>query len=78
MTHESLKEMQKLQYAVCRGCEFIGKYGVIGMKEMGTRITGFGVAEVGRAPLLGSLSDAQWKEGMDVYLKYIEATEKEL
>ncbi|KAI5288515.1 hypothetical protein KEM54_005151 [Ascosphaera aggregata] len=73
-----LFEMQKLQYAVCRGCEFISKYGVIGMKEMGSRVTGFGDAKVGRAPLLGGLSDEQWKEGMDVYLKYIEETENEL
>jgi 2-keto-3-deoxy-L-rhamnonate aldolase len=56
-THEEIK---KLQYAVSTAEEFIGRWGIVGIKEGVQRVLGMGTLEGGRLPLKGKLPDGEW------------------
>ncbi|KAB5540248.1 dihydrodipicolinate synthetase [Coniochaeta sp. 2T2.1] len=75
---EALKEARRLQYVVSKAEEFIGKTGVVGIKDAVYRVTGLGENEGGRLPLKGRLEDGQWEALRGQYLDDIEAEEKNL
>ena len=75
---EALKEARRLQYVVSKAEEFIGKTGVVGIKDAVYRVTGLGENEGGRLPLKGRLDDTQWESLRGTYLDDIEAEEKRL
>jgi 2-keto-3-deoxy-L-rhamnonate aldolase len=62
ITPEALEEIQKLQYAVSSAEEFIGAYGIVGIKEGVKRVLGMGTMEGGRLPLKGKLPDGAWEK----------------
>jgi len=70
----TLDEMRRLQYVISRAEDFIGKAGVVGIKEATYRITGLGTLEGGRLPLRGRLSEVDWAR---LYAEYLATTEKE-
>lgn len=59
---QALEEVQKLQYAVSSAEEYVGKYGIIGIKEAVQRVLGMGTLEGGRLPLKGKLPDGEWQK----------------
>lgn len=75
---ENLAEIHKLQFAVSKGEEFIGKTGVLGIREAVYRVTGMGTLEGGRLPLKGALAEGQWETLRKQYLTEIEAVESSL
>jgi 2-keto-3-deoxy-L-rhamnonate aldolase len=74
----TLDEAQKLQFAVSRAQEFIGKTGIVGIKEAVYRITGFGNPDAARLPLKGRLSDAEWEKWHPTLLSGVEKIESTL
>jgi 2-keto-3-deoxy-L-rhamnonate aldolase len=72
---KALVEIQSLQFAVSSAEEYIGKWGILGIKEGVYRVLGMGNQEGGRLPLKGRLSDEQWDEWSTAMLR-IEALEK--
>ncbi|KAK0625646.1 putative 4-hydroxy-2-oxoglutarate aldolase [Lasiodiplodia hormozganensis] len=58
----TLKEMQDLQFRVSAAEEFIGKNGIIGIREGIYRVLGLGNLEGGRLPLRGKLADGEWEK----------------
>ncbi|KAF2478203.1 aldolase [Lindgomyces ingoldianus] len=54
------EEIQKLQYVVSTAEEFIGTWGIVGIKEGVQRVLGMGTLEGGRLPLKGKLPDGEW------------------
>jgi len=67
ITDENLKKMKELQYTVSTAEEFIGKYGIVGIKEAVKRVTGFGTMEGGRLPLKGKLPDGEWEKWSETW-----------
>jgi 2-keto-3-deoxy-L-rhamnonate aldolase len=57
---KALKEIQSMQFAVSRAEEYIGKYGIVGIKEGVYRVLGMGTLEGGRLPLKGKLPEGEW------------------
>ncbi|OCK76404.1 aldolase [Lepidopterella palustris CBS 459.81] len=57
---KTLKEIQAIQFAVSRAEEFIGKWGIVGIKEGVYRVLGMGTLEGGRLPLRGKLPEGEW------------------
>ncbi|KAF2195781.1 dihydrodipicolinate synthetase [Zopfia rhizophila CBS 207.26] len=55
------EEIQALQYAVSTAEEYIGKWGIVGIKEGVYRVLGMGTLEGGRLPLKGKLPDGSDK-----------------
>ncbi|KAF2734742.1 aldolase [Polyplosphaeria fusca] len=55
------EEIQKLQFAVSSAEEFIGRWGIVGIKEAVQRVLGMGTLEGGRLPLKGRLPDDEWE-----------------
>ncbi|ETS78690.1 hypothetical protein PFICI_08543 [Pestalotiopsis fici W106-1] len=74
----ALQEVQKLQQAVSVAQEFIGKFGIIGIKEAIFRVTGFGTSEGGRLPLKGKLPDGAWETWHLRLLLPVQALEEQL
>ncbi|TDZ36643.1 putative 4-hydroxy-2-oxoglutarate aldolase [Colletotrichum spinosum] len=74
----TLEEVQRLQYAVSRAEDFIGKTGIIGIREGIIRKAGFGALEGGRLPLKGRLAEATWNSLDELLLSDIEKIEKSL
>lgn len=74
----ALEEMRRLQYVISKAEEFIGKTGVVGIKEAVFRVTGHGLAEGGRLPLKGKLADGEWERLRELYLTDIEKVEASL
>lgn len=58
----ALEEIQKLQYVVSSAEEFIGRYGIVGIKEAVQRVLGLGTLEGGRLPLKGKLPEGDWEK----------------
>ncbi|KAF2257687.1 aldolase [Lojkania enalia] len=58
LVHE---EIQKLQYTVSTAEEFIGRWGIVGIKEAVQRVLGMGTREGGRLPLKGKLPEGEWE-----------------
>lgn len=75
---EALAEAQRLQYAVSKAEEFIGKTGIIGIKEAVYRVTGLGTLEGGRLPLKGKLGEGEWDKLRAQYLVDVEKAESSL
>jgi 2-keto-3-deoxy-L-rhamnonate aldolase len=57
----ALTEVQTFQYAVSSAEEFIGKWGIVGIKEAVFRVLGMGNLEGGRLPLKGKLPEGEWE-----------------
>ncbi|KZL82447.1 dihydrodipicolinate synthetase [Colletotrichum incanum] len=74
----TLEEVQRLQYAVSRAEDFIGKTGIIGIREGIIQKAGFGALEGGRLPLKGRLPESTWKALDSLLLADIEKIEKSL
>ncbi|OIW32749.1 aldolase [Coniochaeta ligniaria NRRL 30616] len=74
----ALAEARRLQYVVSRAEEFIGKTGVVGIKDAVYRVTGLGFNEGGRLPLKGRLADGEWEGLRKAYLADIEKSEASL
>lgn len=55
------EEILKLQYAVSTAEEFIGRWGIVGIKEAVQRVLGMGTLEGGRLPLKGKLPEGEWE-----------------
>lgn len=77
-TEDALREVRKLQFAVSRAEEFIGKTGIIGIREGIIRKTGLGALEGGRLPLKGRLPEENWTALHKLYLSDIEQIESTL
>lgn len=63
-----LEKIQMLQYVVSKAEEYIGRSGIIGIREGIFRITGMGNLEGGRLPLRGKLADVEWESLQRKYL----------
>lgn len=74
----ALAEARRLQYIVSKAEEFIGKTGVVGIKDAVYRVTGLGFNEGGRLPLKGRLSDGEWEGLRKRFLTEIEEEEAKL
>ncbi|ORY10161.1 hypothetical protein BCR34DRAFT_588766 [Clohesyomyces aquaticus] len=66
---EAHEEIKKLQYAVSTAEEFIGKWGIVGIKEGVHRVLGMGTLEGGRLPLKGKLPEGEWQNWDKVMLR---------
>lgn len=75
---ETLAEVQRLQYVVSKAEEYIGKTGIVGIKEAVYRVTGMGTLEGGRLPLKGKLADGEWDKLRTLYLADVEKSESSL
>ncbi|ROW01328.1 hypothetical protein VMCG_05962 [Cytospora schulzeri] len=75
---ETLAEVQRLQYVVSKAEEYIGKTGIVGIKEAVFRVTGLGTLEGGRLPLKGKLPDGEWETLRELYLTDVEKSENSL
>ncbi|KAK7701610.1 hypothetical protein SLS57_011659 [Botryosphaeria dothidea] len=58
----TLKEVQDLQYRVSAAEEFIGKNGILGIREGIYRVLGIGNLEGGRLPLRGKIAEGEWEK----------------
>ncbi|KAF2711302.1 dihydrodipicolinate synthetase family protein-like protein [Pleomassaria siparia CBS 279.74] len=56
------EEIKTLQYAVSTAEEFVGKWGIVGIKEGIQRVLGLGTLEGGRLPLKGKLPEGEWEK----------------
>lgn len=74
----ALQEAQKLQQAISVAQEYIGNFGIIGIKEAIFRVTGFGISEGGRLPLKGKVPDGEWEEWHRRVLSPVQAFEAQL
>ncbi|ORY60205.1 uncharacterized protein BCR38DRAFT_398377 [Pseudomassariella vexata] len=63
---KTLKEAMDLQYRVSRAEEFIGKWGILGIREGVYRAVGLGTLEGGRAPLRGKIPEGEWEKWGEV------------
>ncbi|KAF2203105.1 aldolase [Delitschia confertaspora ATCC 74209] len=59
---KALEEVHSLQYAVSSAEEFVGKYGIIGIKEGIYRVLRMGTLEANRLPLIGKLPEGEWEK----------------
>ncbi|KAF2752985.1 dihydrodipicolinate synthetase [Pseudovirgaria hyperparasitica] len=75
---KTIKEIQRLQFAVSRAEEFIGKFGIIGIKEATYRVAGFGNLKGGRLPLKGQMGKGEFDKWHKILLARIEGIEKSL
>ncbi|KAL2023317.1 hypothetical protein VTK56DRAFT_3055 [Thermocarpiscus australiensis] len=78
LTAETRAEMQRLQFVVSLAEEFVMRYGILGIKEAVSRVTGFGTLEGGRLPLTGGLPEGAWEKARAQFLTEIEKTEASL
>ncbi|KAK6085129.1 dihydrodipicolinate synthetase [Seiridium cupressi] len=74
----ALDEAQNLQFAVSRAQEFIGKFGILGIKEATYRVAGFGNPDAARLPLKGRLPDSEWEKWHSILLAGVEKIEATL
>lgn len=57
---KALEEMQAIQFVVSRAEEFVGKWGITGIKEGIYEVLKMGNLEGGRLPLRGSTPKGEW------------------
>ena len=76
-TGESIQEARRLQHAVSRAEEYIGKTGVLGIREGVIRVAGLG-GPGGRLPLAGRTDEKDWEALSKRFLSEIDAIEKSL
>lgn len=74
---DAVDEMYKLQFAVSSAEEFVGRWGIVGIKEGVQRVLGMGTLEGGRLPLKGKLPEGEW-EKWDKVLGRIQKIEESL
>ncbi|KAL6711671.1 hypothetical protein ACN47E_004605 [Coniothyrium glycines] len=67
ITNENLQRIKALQYTVSTAEEYIGKYGIVGIKEAVKRVTGYGTMEGGRLPIKGKLPAGEWEKWNDMW-----------
>ena len=77
VSDENLAETRRLQHAVSRAEEYIGKTGVLGIREGVIRVAGLG-GPGGRLPLAGRTAEADWEALSKRFLSEIEQIEKSL
>ncbi|CAO2652202.1 Nn.00g004850.m01.CDS01 [Neocucurbitaria sp. VM-36] len=73
----NLQKIKELQYIVSTTEEFIGRYGIVGIKEAVKRVTGYGTMEGGRLPIKGKLPEGEWEKWSEVWER-IQKTEDAL
>jgi 2-keto-3-deoxy-L-rhamnonate aldolase len=59
---KALNELRDLQYRICRAEEFIGKWGIGGIKLGVKRVLGMGRIDAQRLPLRIAVPDAEWEK----------------
>ncbi|KAI0378790.1 dihydrodipicolinate synthetase family protein [Hypomontagnella monticulosa] len=62
----AIQEARTLQYRVSRAEDYIGRWGILGIREGIYRVVGLGTVEGGRAPLRGRIPEGAWEEWADV------------
>ncbi|CAM1507735.1 Fc.00g045830.m01.CDS01 [Cosmosporella sp. VM-42] len=72
VTEENLDAAQKLQWIVSSSEEFIGKNGILGIREAIFRVLGMGNLDGGRLPLSGALSEGEWGKWAEIMEKMAE------
>ncbi|KAJ4375825.1 hypothetical protein N0V83_001102 [Neocucurbitaria cava] len=77
ITEANLQRIKELQYTVSTTEEFIGKFGIVGIKEAVKRVTGYGTMEGGRLPIKGKLPEGEWEKWSEVWER-IQKTEDSL
>ncbi|KAF3010841.1 hypothetical protein E8E13_008861 [Curvularia kusanoi] len=77
ISNDNLEKIKKLQYTVSTTEEFIGKYGIVGIKEAVKRVTGYGTLEGGRLPIKGKLPEGEWEKWSETWER-IQNTEESL
>ena len=75
VTDENLKRIKELQYVVSTTEEYIGKYGIVGIKEAVKRVTGYGTMEGGRLPIQGRLPDGEWEKWSETWQRILKVEE---
>ncbi|SPO05157.1 probable dihydrodipicolinate synthase [Cephalotrichum gorgonifer] len=75
VSEETLREARKLQHAVSRAEDFIGKTGVLGIREGVIRVAGIG-GPGGRLPLAGRTAEGDWTALSQRFLSEIDEIEK--
>ncbi|KAI1498279.1 hypothetical protein F5X99DRAFT_394180, partial [Biscogniauxia marginata] len=63
---DAIREARILQHKVSSAEEYIGRWGVLGIREGIYRVVGLGTLEGGRVPLRGKIPDGAWDEWTDV------------
>lgn len=58
----TLDEVRRLQWKVSTGEEFIGRHGILGIREAIYKVLGFGHLEGGRLPLRGALAAGAYEQ----------------
>lgn len=56
-----MEELRSMQFAVSRAEEFVGKWGIVGIKEAVFRELGIGNLAGGRLPLKGRIPEGEWE-----------------
>lgn len=77
VSDENLVEIRRLQHAVSRAEEYIGRTGVLGIREGVIRVAGLG-GPGGRLPLAGRTAEADWEVLSKRFLSEIDQIEKSL
>lgn len=62
---EALQECRRLQYAVSRAEEIVGKFGIPGIKHAIRHMLGMGQSDGARLPLTARLADHEWDSVRD-------------
>ncbi|KAH7118770.1 hypothetical protein B0J11DRAFT_617091 [Dendryphion nanum] len=73
---QALEEIHRLQFAVSSAEEFVGRWGIVGIKEAVQRVLGLGTLEGGRLPLKGKLPEGEWEKWGKVLGRIAEIEEK--
>ena len=77
VSDENLAEARRLQHAVSRAEEYIGRTGVLGIREGVIRVAGLG-SPGGRLPLAGRTGEGDWEVLSKRFLSEIAEVEKSL
>ncbi|KAH7303899.1 dihydrodipicolinate synthase [Stachybotrys elegans] len=70
---ETLEQARKLQWLVSSAEEYIGKTGVLGIREAIFQVLGMGHQEGGRLPLRGTIAPGEWEKWSGIMGRMIEA-----
>lgn len=65
-----------MQWKVSTAEEFIGKTGILGIKEAVYKVLGFGHTSGGRLPLKGGLVKGAYEEWNDIFSQMLEEENK--
>lgn len=72
----TLEEVRRLQWKVSTAEEFIGKHGILGIRQAIYKVLGFGHLEGGRLPLKGAIAPGAYEQWDGVLGQMIEEEKK--